>query len=253
MGNLANIDSAPATALFGSPISVSLGVEHSCVIELDASGYVNGVHCWGSNTKGQLGSSSLFGGDAIYAHNLADDGSTVHLVLLDVQSVSAGGYHTCVLMDSTGFRCWGSNSFGQLGNGGSLPSTVYSPPTADATTDALSVAVGNQFGCVLQGAAHSGNLTCFGQNTVGEKGFHGFVYGYAPYSEYVPPSLSLMYPVMSHVIAFAVGLEHACAYSLAPATLGLVCWGGYNNFGTCLPCESMSSQMCVCTFCYESV
>lgn len=218
MGSLANINSPPSTALFHAPIAVSLGEYHSCIVELDPDGH-QGVRCWGSNHQGQLGVDAT-GGEAIYAHGLNDE--YTNLVLLDVQSVYCGGYHTCALMAPGGFRCWGSNAFGQLGTGGSLSPSVYSPPTADAMTGAVSVAVGEQFACVLQGIAQSGNLTCFGNASFGQNG----VDFYSNYAEYEPHSAAISTPALTNVTAFGVGSTHVCGYSLAPGKTGLLCWGG---------------------------
>lgn len=47
--------------------------------------------------------------------------------------------HTCVTLNTTGFRCWGYNSNGQLGNASiSLSTYVIGPPTTDTALGFLS-------------------------------------------------------------------------------------------------------------------
>lgn len=41
-------------------------------------------------------------------------------------SLSAGSYHTCGILANTSIVCWGKNSEGQIGNGGSADSDVLS-------------------------------------------------------------------------------------------------------------------------------
>jgi alpha-tubulin suppressor-like RCC1 family protein len=64
-----------------------------------------GVRCWGYNTSGQLGDSTL----------MSRGVSSTDGVLCGVEALGIGSEHTCALMTTGGVRCWGNNFWGQLG------------------------------------------------------------------------------------------------------------------------------------------
>ena len=98
-----------------NPVSISLQKLYwayqlvrvsTCAVLSDSS-----LHCWGNNENGQLGDGSA----------PSDKSSPVSITVGgDAVAVSAGGAHMCVIFSSTSksLKCWGDNSFGQLGDGG---------------------------------------------------------------------------------------------------------------------------------------
>lgn len=99
----------------GSGVAVSaiaLGEDHACAL-LDTGK----IKCWGGNQVGQLGY-----GDRI---NRGDDPGEMgdHLPIVDLGDaykaiqISTAGYFTCALLSDDSVKCWGSNSFGELGQG----------------------------------------------------------------------------------------------------------------------------------------
>lgn len=99
------------------------GRSHTCALLLDES-----VSCWGANWFGQLGSGAPPRPAASAAEILAatkrDDTNvsqewttepTPVTGLKRQQAITAGRNHTCVLGEDKRVRCWGSNSYGQLG------------------------------------------------------------------------------------------------------------------------------------------
>jgi alpha-tubulin suppressor-like RCC1 family protein len=84
-------------------VRVTAGGAHSC-----GKTSANSVYCWGSNFSGALGSGAP---------------STVSLRPVVVaggisfKQVSAGSAHTCGVSRSGIAYCWGSNQFGELGDG----------------------------------------------------------------------------------------------------------------------------------------
>jgi hypothetical protein len=82
-------------------------------------------------------------------------------------AVTTGGYHTCVILDDDGVKCWGFNDFGQLGLGdtvrrGSLPSEMGDAlPKVDLGTGrtATAIAAGESHTCAI---LDDGSVKCWG-------------------------------------------------------------------------------------------
>jgi hypothetical protein len=90
--------------------AISSSWDHTCA--LTAGG---GVECWGDNSYGELG-----------------DGTTTNRALpvdvsglaSGVSAISAGYDYACALKAAGGVKCWGNNTYGELGDGD--PMTVLS-------------------------------------------------------------------------------------------------------------------------------
>lgn len=99
-------------------IAIATGLAHSCALLENQS-----VKCWGWNVNGQLGQDDYF----TRGDGLADDGITPQqdmgdaLLAVDLGTgrsaiqISTGELHTCVVLDNDQVKCWGLNTFGQLG------------------------------------------------------------------------------------------------------------------------------------------
>lgn len=134
-------------------------------LESDGSGscailYHRNLECWGLNDFGQLGDDS-------------DKSSRVPVAVPGLSGVeslvgesSQGGY--CAVLASGGVDCWGTNSFGALGNGSTTLTQADVPVAVTGISDAVSGATNNAF--TYCAALGSGSVRCWGDNNYGQLG-----------------------------------------------------------------------------------
>ena len=151
------------------------GVHHSCALLDDGQ-----VKCWGYNAHGNLGHGDTAHrgdnggemGDSLPFTNL---GAGVRAVKL-----TAGVYHTCALLEDASVKCWGHNSYGQLGlgtnahqgdsdneMGDNLSSVNLGTNAQGQAHTVLDVAAGFYHTCAL---LDDGQVKCWGINDVGQLG-----------------------------------------------------------------------------------
>lgn len=180
------------------PVQLSLGHYHACAILEDAS--ANRVaKCWGDNNWGQvgngntdrIGNSEEEMGNGRPAIDFGTGRSPVYLM--------ATGGHTCALLDDASTKCWGLNTWGQVGlaagnasplddseaqrrtcNGGSgvvrplacigdQPGEMGNAlPAAIAAGQTAKLSIGYRHNCVLR--TGNAGLTCWGSNEEGQLG-----------------------------------------------------------------------------------
>lgn len=148
--------SSPVNVTTSSAVSaISSGGQHVCVLLTPS----NGLQCWGYNLSGGLGDGT----------NVSKSVPTaVSGMASGVSSVAAGWYHTCALMGTGDVKCWGSNSYGNLGDNTTASKNV---PTAvvglgAGTTSAISA--GYFLSCAL--ISGTGEVRCWGFNYYGSVG-----------------------------------------------------------------------------------
>lgn len=127
-----------------------------------------------------------------------------------IGSRSAMSYHSCVLTNSGGVKCWGLNNSGQLGDN----STMQRNTPVDVvglTSGVNAVAVGWSHTCAL---TDSGGIKCWGQNWYGQLG-NDFIINWSGVPVHVTG-------LTSGVDAIAVGLSFTCALTSSD---GVKCWG----------------------------
>lgn len=198
-------------------VKVSAGGNHSCALLGDGT-----VKCWGKNNVGQLGlgdtrdrGTGLWPlGDALPAVDL---GSNVTVI-----DIAAGGNHTCALLEG-GVKCWGNNSWGQLGLGHINIQGDDEQEMGDRLpflnlTAPIAIATGTNYSCAL---LQSGDVSCWGDNSYGQLGLgHTQDIGRAPSD--IEPQLPLVDLGDREVGAIALGGNHSCAlFSDQQA----ICWG----------------------------
>ncbi|CDZ78631.1 Cell cycle control protein [Legionella massiliensis] len=141
-------------------VAISAGGSHTCAL-LDTGA----VKCWGWNLLGQLGST--INNQNFNANNIPLD---VQTLSSGVVAISAGGNHTCALLDTGAVKCWGSNTSGQLGatinSGIELPNN--SPLDVQTlSSGAVAVTTGSSHSCAL---LDTGAVKCWGDNSFGQLG-----------------------------------------------------------------------------------
>lgn len=183
---------------------LGLGAEFSCALLKKGS-----VKCWGSNEKGQLGI-----GDTLNK-NIPQDISSLNS---GVTSISAGLAHACALSNKGIAKCWGSNTYGQLGLGNSESQST--PQDIKGLNSGLAaITTGWNHTCIL---LNTGAIKCWGDNSLGQLGVG---YGFSKSSPQGVLDLNEM------AIAIAAGGNHTCA----SLNSGIVkCWGEnlYGQLGT---------------------
>lgn len=162
------------------------------------------VKCWGNGSNGQVG----------------DGGTSLSLIPVQVVGLDSGyksaavGWSTsCALSDQGSVKCWGTGSFGQLGNG--LNENSLTPVDVDLKGDrAVAIAAGRLHFCA---ALAQGGVKCWGYNNLGQVG-NG-----TRTNANVPTAVS---GLTDTVVSMAAGDSHTCAATIQRT---VYCWGSNGN------------------------
>ena len=101
-GSLSNA-TTPASIDIGDPVkSVTAKGYHSCAVTTAGA-----VKCWGRNSEGQVGDESL---------TRRESPTPVSGLSEGVAEVSAGNAMACAVLEDGTAKCWGQNTFGQIGD-----------------------------------------------------------------------------------------------------------------------------------------
>ena len=157
-------------------IEPSSAGNHSCVIASDDKAY-----CWGYNGFGQLGNNNTVNSLTPVAVDTAGV-----LASKTIKQIASGGISSCVIASDDKAYCWGSNNFGQLGNGNLKNSST---PTPVSTTGVLAgktikqITAGTEFTCAI---ASDDKAYCWGSNSSGELGNNSTINSGVPTHVYAP-------------------------------------------------------------------
>jgi alpha-tubulin suppressor-like RCC1 family protein/uncharacterized surface anchored protein len=197
---VASLALCASAALAQTATKVAAGGYHTCAL---SSG--GGVLCWGKGGEGQLGNGE------------ATDRSTptpVSGLGNGAVAITVGETHSCALTATGGVVCWGTNGFGQLGDGTQV--TRFTPMEVSGLTSGVAaVTAGFVHTCALTA---DGGVKCWGHNLQGQLGDGTDTY------RMTPTGVSTL---TSGVAAVAAGGFHTCALTTGG---GVLCWGD-NNWG----------------------
>jgi alpha-tubulin suppressor-like RCC1 family protein len=192
-----------------SRISAGIG-DHECAIVTRGR-----LYCWGSNDSLQLGT--------MFFTNSATPLAVASLP--PVSAVATGSHHTCAVVTTTGgVECWGSNTYGELGNGTTTQSAT--PVTVSGLTGAVSVTAGDEFSCALK---TDDTVWCWGENNSGQLG-NGL--GAAGVKSETPvqvldaaPNPNGFGDPLTGIRAISAGQTHVCAVKGGLGSPAVWCWG----------------------------
>ncbi|MCB9373452.1 MAG: hypothetical protein H6518_11855 [Microthrixaceae bacterium] len=219
-------------------LAISAGAFHTCALLDDHS-----VKCWGANAQGRLG----LGDTATRGDQPGEMGDQLPAVDLGAghtaSTISAGGAHTCAVLDDGTVKCWGRNRAGQLGLGdtasrGDQPGEMGDQlPAVDLGSGHTATAVGAagnfDFGITFNPGLSStcallddASVKCWGLNASGGLGL-----GDTANRGDGPGEMGDALPAVDlgtdrSATALAVGWGHACAVLDDGA---LKCWGLNGN------------------------
>ena len=222
-------DSSKATDL-NNIIQVAAGDQHTCALTRNGN-----IKCYGENGTGQLGDgSSTDRNTPVYVYS--DSGKATNLS--NIIQITAGTQHTCAVTRSGGVKCWGNNTYGQLGTNASNQTT----PVDAQIYNVLQITAGNYHTCAL---TIDGNVKCWGDGRNGQLG-DGFSSDFiSSYKSNVPVTVyadnSKTTP-LSNILQISSNNNHTCALT---SSGNVKCWGSgiYGQLGDGLSGTSYKSAI----------
>ena len=203
------------TPLVGkTPALISAGYEHNLALCTDGT-----LVSWGYNINGQLGNGTTTNSNVPVA--VTTTGTP--LAGRTVVSLAAGGSHTLALCSDGTLAAWGSNNYGQLGNGtttnSNVPVAVSTTGTALAGKTIIAIAAGTSHSMAL---CSDGTVASWGYNSSGQLGNNSTVNSNVAVAVVTTGVLS-----GKTVVALSAGYS----FSVARCSDGTVASWGYNTNG----------------------
>ena len=202
------------TLVLSQTHGLSIGDTHSCGITTLSQAY-----CWGGNNGGKLGNNTTATSLVPVAVSQGSIPAGVKL-----ESIGVGQYASCGIGSDGEAYCWGTNTYGQLGNNSTVNSSV---PVAVAQG---AVPAGVKFVHINGGQHHTcalgsdGEAYCWGYNSGGQLGNNSTVNSSVPVAVAqgaVPAGVKFVSLVTKLFSTCALGSDYK-AY----------CWGQNGSNGT---------------------
>lgn len=175
-------------------LKVATGQRHTCAIT------ETGVQCWGYNASGQLG-------DGTTLDRLSPVPTRTTVGMNSVVGIKTYLFHTCAVTAAGKSFCWGSNSYGQLGDNTTINRESPTAVTILGAQEIKEVSVGQYHSCAV---TNTDDLYCWGRNDRGQLG-NG-----------TNTNSRVMGAPIPNISSVSAGGNHTCGIN----TLGgLHCWG----------------------------
>ncbi len=208
---LGTADMPPAAVPLPEPaVAIGAGDDFSCAL-LD-----NGrVFCWGSNSRGQLGTASTEAvgddsDDALAPVSIPGGPVGTLRIPITAESLHVGPATSCAIDGAGEVICWGNLSGGMVCSGSI--STGVGPIAVSWTAE--EIAIGDNALCAITGR---GQVGCCGSSTVGQGGAGTTGSWGATLTQRTPRPLTLS----SRALGITAGRFHFCALQSS----GVTCWG----------------------------
>ena len=163
-------------------VAIAAGMGHSIALKADGT-----VWTWGANSSGQLGDGATY--------NISPTPVQVSN-LTNVIAIAAGEYHSLALKADGTVWTWGSNDFGQLGDGTTINRNT--PVQVNSLNNAVNIAAGWSYSVALK---EDGTVWAWGRNDYGQLGDG------TNEDNYIPVQVSNL----NNVVAVAAGMWHSIA------------------------------------------
>ena len=170
-GNSSHLRLKPVQVVQGSGkltgvTAITAGDYHACARKSTGS-----VWCWGWDYYGQLGDGTRGGSGYLRLKPVRVVYGTGHLT--GVSAITTGSVSTCAIKSGGTVWCWGSNSYGQLGDGtrGNASHMRLKPVQvvygSGKLTGIVTITAGNVHTCAEKAA---GTVWCWGYDIAGQLG-----------------------------------------------------------------------------------
>jgi hypothetical protein len=203
--NTERLEPVNVSGLTSGVVAIAAGNGHTCAL---TSG--GGMKCWGYNGDGRLGDGTTTDRDTPVDVSGLTSG---------VASITADGWHTCAVTTGGAAKCWGDNTYGQLGD---ATQTDRRAPVgvSGLTSGVASISAGSWHTCAV---TTGGAAKCWGDNAYGHIGDGSFEERHAPVA---------VTGLGSGVAAISGGVTHTCALTTGG---GVMCWGEAGTLGNGTP------------------
>ena len=148
------IGQAHGPSTWGPILDVDTAVSHTCA--LSSAGE---LHCWGRNLNGAFGIGNTT--DQVLPIR------TPNPTGLHIEAFDTSDAHTCAIYSDASVRCWGDNTYGQLGDGTTTSRLSPTSVILGGTLAPVQISVGTDHSCLL---FDDGSVSCWGSNSHGQLG-----------------------------------------------------------------------------------